>query len=326
MKYLVGILLFISSQLYALDNGKYAIIDTSKGEITVKLEYQKTPLTVINFAGLALGQKDNLVKQGKPFYDGLKFHRVIKNFMIQGGDPKGNGTGGPGYKFIDEITDLKHDRPGTLSMANAGVNTNGSQFFITHTKTPWLNGKHTVFGYVVSGMEVVNAIQKDDSIKSIKIKDVGKDAKNFTTTEADFQRVLKYLTVNKYKKFDEKLLQFVKENNKNYKKVDKYFVTSKKSNKSNKNKNNLTPKAGDLVKFDLGIYLASGTTIQKKKEIQLAAGRGRLNPILDTELMKLSVGDEVEIFVPYYAIYGDRKTRIASDDIIIFNLELKKIN
>jgi peptidyl-prolyl cis-trans isomerase A (cyclophilin A) len=321
---LTALFLAIFSKTYALENGKYAIIDTTKGEIVIKLEYQKTPLTVINFAGLALGQKDNKIKNGKPFYDGLKFHRVIDNFMAQGGDPKGNGTGGPGYKFIDEITDLKHDRAGTLSMANSGANTNGSQFFITHKNTDWLDGKHTVFGYVVKGMENVNKIKTSDIIKSIKIKDVGEKAKKFTTTEADFQRVLKDLTVNKYKKANEKLAKFVKENTKNAKntkKIDNYFVSVKKSSGKDK------PKAGDLVKFDLGIYLASGTTIQKKKEVQLAAGRGRLTPILENELMDLSVGDEVEIFVPYYAIYGDKKvSKIKSDEIIIFNLELKKIN
>jgi len=322
--YLSTIIIFFSliSNIYAskLSDGKYAILSTSKGEIIIKLEYEKTPLTVINFAGLILGTKDNKIKQGKPFYDGLKFHRVINNFMIQGGDPKGNGTGGPGYKFVDEITDLKHSKPGTLSMANSGSNTNGSQFFITHEKTPLLNGKHTVFGYVVKGMSVVNKIKKDDIIKTIKIKNIGKKAQKFSTTEVDFQRVLLDITTNKYKKYDKALSDFVKENNKNFKKVDKYFVSKKKST------NNPKPKAGDLVEVGVGIYLASGTTLQKKKVSKLAAGRGRLTPILEKELMSLSAGEEVEIFVPYYAIYGDKTTSISKDEIIIFNIELKKIN
>jgi len=322
MKLLIATFMLLSNFAYAesLADGKYAIMETSKGEIVIKLEYQKTPLTVINFAGLALGTKDNTINQGKPFYNGLKFHRVINNFMIQGGDPKGNGTGNPGYKFIDEITDLKHDRAGTLSMANSGSNTNGSQFFITHGKTPHLNGKHTVFGYVVEGMNIVNKIKQNDIIKSITIKNIGSQAKNFTTTEADFQRVLKDITVNKYKKYNQNLAKFVQENSKNSKKVDNYFVSSKKSTQAKK------PKAGDLIELGIGIYLSGGQTLQKKKITKLAAGRGRLTPILEKEVMNLSVGDEIEIFVPYYAVYGDKTTSISKNDIIIFNIELHKIN
>jgi peptidylprolyl isomerase len=168
-----------------LEDGLYAVIKTSKGEITLQLEYQKTPLTVANFVGLAEGAIENTAKEkGTPFYNGLKFHRVIKDFMIQGGDPAGNGSGGPGYQFKDEIVaELKHDRAGILSMANAGPATNGSQFFITHKETPWLDGRHTVFGHVVSGQEVVNAIVQGDVIESITIKRVGKEAKRFDAAE-----------------------------------------------------------------------------------------------------------------------------------------------
>jgi len=164
------------------ETGIFADIITSKGKITIQLEYQKTPLTVANFITLAEGKNTattNEKLKGKPFFDGLIFHRVIADFMIQGGDPAGNGSGGPGYAFKDEFTDLKHDKPGILSMANSGPKTNGSQFFITHKATPWLDGKHTIFGHVTSGMDVVNSIVQNDLINKVIIIRKGAEAKKF---------------------------------------------------------------------------------------------------------------------------------------------------
>lgn len=195
---LAGILLSDAAER-KLSDGLYAEFDTSKGKILVQLEYEKTPLTVANFVGLAEGTK-NYSKtpgeppkpQGKPFYDGLTFHRVIPDFMIQGGCPQGSGSGGPGYKFRDEFDpSLKHTGPGTLSMANAGPGTNGSQFFITHKDTPWLDGKHSVFGHVIEGQDVVNKIEKGDKINTVKILRIGEKAKAFKGDEADFQKYSK---------------------------------------------------------------------------------------------------------------------------------------
>ena len=175
----------------ALADGLYAAMETSKGTILLQLHYKETPLTVCNFVGLAEGKITNTAKPlGTPFYDGIKFHRVIDNFMIQGGDPAGNGTGGPGYQFDDEfVPTLKHVGPGILSMANAGPGTNGSQFFITHVATPWLDGAHTVFGKVITGQEVVNAIKQDDIITSVKIIRKGKEAKAYVADDATFQKL-----------------------------------------------------------------------------------------------------------------------------------------
>lgn len=173
-----------------LKDGLYAILHTEKGDIILNLEYKKAPMTVMNFVGLAEGVL-NIEDPDEPFYDGLIFHRVIPNFMIQGGCPKGTGTGGPGYRFPDEFDpSLKHDGPGVLSMANAGPGTNGSQFFITHVATPWLDGKHSVFGRVVEGQDVVNSITAGDKINSVEIVRAGSEAENYKVTREAFAELV----------------------------------------------------------------------------------------------------------------------------------------
>lgn len=209
-----------------LDDGIYADLQTDKGDILLKLEYQVTPVTVANFISLAEGTNPYVEEKykGKPFYDGLRFHRVVDDFMIQGGDPRGNGSGNPGYKFEDEfpIDDngeliLSHDGPGILSMANSGPESNGSQFFITHKETLFLDGKHTVFGYVVQGQEVVDSIAKNDVIQHIEIIRVGRDAKAFDAAKEFtdyFEKIeeREKLAIELKEKEKAKLLQFVKDN------------------------------------------------------------------------------------------------------------------
>jgi len=190
---LLGFLCLQPLWAQSLQDGLYAQINTTRGRIVVSLEYQKTPLTVANFVGLAEGTIafENR-PAGRPFFDGLVFHRVIEEFMIQGGDPFGNGTGGPGYRFPDELApELKHDGPGTLSMANSGPDTNGSQFFITHKATAWLDGFHAVFGRVVEGQAVIEAIGQGDRIDSVKILRIGSAALAFRADQALFDSLLR---------------------------------------------------------------------------------------------------------------------------------------
>lgn len=216
-----------------LGDGIFAVIETPKGEIITKLEHEKTPITVANFVSLAEGTNNQVTledKKGKPFYDGLKFHRVVNDFMIQGGDPSGDGSSGPGYMFADEITDLTHNSEGILSMANAGPGTNGSQFFITHTETSYLDGKHTVFGKVVKGMKIVNQIVEGDEITSVKIIRNGEKAKKFDASKI-FDDRLK-IEIENQKKMQAENDKRNKEYQKRYAEVMKkkveYFATQKK--------------------------------------------------------------------------------------------------
>lgn len=319
--------LLVSFQAQAkLPDGLYAELHTNQGDIIVQLEFEKTPLTVINFVGLAEGKKKSNQQSGKPFYDGLKFHRVIDNFMIQGGDPKGNGTGGPGYKFIDEITDLKHDSAGVLSMANSGPDTNGSQFFITHVATPWLDSKHTVFGHVVKGLPVVNAIKKDDFISKIKIIRIGDKAKNFKTHEVAFQKQQqKYDKIGKQKlvKNAQKFLQFVQQNYKNAQLNNAgYFAQIKQTGTGNQ------PKKGDIIEAQLAINLANGTVVKKPgKPLKFRLGTGQVIDIIEKALLSMKLAEKRILIATYQQVYGNAKVGgLPKDAIFIFDLELLAID
>jgi peptidylprolyl isomerase len=175
-------------------DGLYAEMKTNRGTITLLLEFERVPLTVANFVGLAEGEIPNSFrKKGEPYFNGITFHRVVENFMIQCGDPTGTGAGGPGYYFNDEFhPSLKHDGPGILSMANAGPGTNGSQFFITHVATPHLDKRHSVFGRVIKGMDVVNSIIQNDNIDEITIVRVGEKAEAFKPgSHMAFDKIIK---------------------------------------------------------------------------------------------------------------------------------------
>ena len=252
-----------------LQDGLYAELDTSKGKILLSLEFKKTPMTVANFVGLAEGTKDSNKPKGTKFYDGLNFHRVIADFMIQGGCPQGAGTGGPGYKFADEIdASLKHVGPGIFSMANSGPGTNGSQFFITHKATPWLDGKHTVFGKVVgpNDQKVVNAIVKGDKLKTVKILRVGAKAKAFKSDQAAFVALQKGMEGRATAKFKAQMGK------------DKQLVIAKVAEvaKSNPGSKETTTKSGLrylVTKAGTGVGAAKGKTATVHIMLSLPNGK-----------------------------------------------------
>lgn len=303
--------------------GLYAVVHTGKGKIVLSLEFEKTPMTVANFVGLAEGTRNSNQPKGKRFYDGLLFHRVIPNFMIQGGDPQGNGTGGPGYQFEDEIhPSLKHDRPGILSMANAGPATNGSQFFITHVPTPHLDGKHTVFGHVVEGQEVVNAIVQNDRMDSIRIHRVGAAAKKFKATEEEFQRLAKQAGAARAeaKKQQEAKMKQLLAKARTTPSGLKYVV--------NRAGAGPTPQAGNTVTVHYTGTLEDGTvfdsSVKRGQPIDFRIGVGMVIPGWDEALMDMARGESRTLIIPHNLAYGERgrPPTIPPRATLIFDVEL----
>ena len=305
-----------------ISDGLFAEIATSRGEILILLEFQKAPMTVGNFIGLAEGGITN-DKKGKnePFFDGLKFHRVIADFMIQGGCPLGTGAGDPGYKFPDEFhPDLKHDKPGVLSMANSGPNTNGSQFFITHKDTPWLDNKHSVFGYVVKGQDVVDNIQQDDFIESIKIIRKGSEAKKFDALSAfeEGQKGFKQEQLEKEKAMQDQLNKISKGAKKTASGL--MYKIEKKGNGNN-------AKAGDIVSVHYTGYLPDGTkfdsSVDRGEPIDFPLGQGRVIKGWDEGITLLNIGAKATLIIPPDLGYGSRAMGpIPANSILIFEVEL----
>ncbi|MFS4482607.1 peptidylprolyl isomerase [Hyunsoonleella sp. 2307UL5-6] len=306
-----------------MQDGLYAKFNTPKGEILVALEYKKTPGTVGNFVALAEGNLENSVKpQGTPYYDGLKFHRVIPDFMIQGGCPQGSGGGNPGYQFDDEFhPDLKHDAPGVLSMANAGPGTNGSQFFITHTETAWLDGKHTVFGKVVEGQDVVDAIAQGDNIKSLEIVRVGADAEAFTAVEAfrTFEGSREKRLAEEKAKQEAALDEVAT----GFEKTDsglRYQIIQKGDGvKAEKGKTVSVHYKGQLI--DGTVFDSS---YKRNEPIDFPLGVGQVIPGWDEGISLLNVGDKARLVIPSHLGYGSRGAGgvIPPDANLIFDVEL----
>ena len=309
-----------------MNNGIYAKFKTSKGDILVNLEYKKTPGTVGNFVALTEGNLENSVKkQGTPYYDGLKFHRVIPDFMIQGGCPLGTGTGGPGYKFYDEIhPDLKHDGPGKLSMANSGPATNGSQFFITHIETPWLDGKHTVFGNVVEGQNVVDTITQGDEM-SVEILRVGTEAEAYNAVEAfrTFEG-LRAKREEEERKRQQEILDTVAKGYEETQSGLRYkILQSGDGNKATKGANVSVHYKGQLL--DGTVFDSS---YKRKQPLEFSVGIGQVIAGWDEGILLLKVGDKARFVIPSNLAYGESGAGgvIPPNATLIFDVELMGIN
>ena len=306
-----------------MHKGIFAVISTDRGNIKIKLTHDKTPGTVANFVGLVEGGiKNDVNDTGTPYYDGLKFHRVIPDFMVQGGCPQGTGVGGPGYNFDDEFhPELKHDRPGTLSMANAGPGTNGSQFFITHIETPWLDGKHSVFGYVVEGQEVINDTVQNDIIRKITIERLGGEAQKWDAI-AHF---------NAFVDGNEGLIKAMKEKeSKSFKSVvaDMNKTESGLHYKIIKPGEGKNPLAGSNVSVHYRGMLMNGSefdsSYQRNEPISFVLGQGEVISGWDEGIALLNKGASAKLVIPSDLAYGSNGAGgvIPPDATLVFEVEL----
>jgi len=309
-----------------MQEGVFAKFDTTKGEILVQLHYKRTPGTVGNFVALAEGNLENKAKpQGEPFYNGLKFHRVIPDFMIQGGDPQGTGAGDPGYKFDDEFhPELRHDGPGVLSMANSGPASNGSQFFITHIETAWLDDKHTVFGKVVEGQDVVDAIAQGDEIKTLEIVRVGADAEAYNAVEAfrQFTGAAKEREEQARKQAENELDEIAA----GFDKTDsglRYKIINKGSGTK--------AEKGKMVSVHYKGMLPNGkvfdSSFERKKPIDFQLGVGQVIAGWDEGIQLLQVGDKARFVIPSHIAYGSAGAGgvIPPNATLVFDVELMAV-
>jgi len=344
------------SKYPSLANGLYAEFTTNHGTFVTKLYEKATPMTVASFVSLAEGNNPRVSEEykGKKFYDGLIFHRVIKDFMIQGGDPKGTGSGGPGYSYPDEIVDtLTFNRKGLLAMANSGPATNGSQFFVTLAETPWLNGNHTIFGEVVMGQEVVDAIGEvqtskpgDKPVKDVVIQKVT-IIKKGKVNVPDFSKALEE------KEKEEKEKEAAREKIAEEKSKELEEVRAKAESRDSgikiyyhKKGDGTKPNVGDRVGINYAGYLANGQLFDSNR-VEVAERYGVLDPkrlaanlyiplttiySLDAQMipgfkeamMEMKIGDQVTVFIPSHLAYGSRGISgvIPPNSELIFEMEI----
>ena len=331
----------IDKQTYdGLGNGLYANIKTNKGDMLVKFFDHESPVTVANFIGLAEGKIPNDTKKlGEPFYDGIIFHRVIKNFMIQTGDPQGTGMGGPGYRFEDEKNDLKHTGTGILSMANSGPNTNGSQFFITEVPTPWLDGRHTIFGEIIKGLDTVSSIAnvktgaQDKPVEPVIMEKVsiitkGDEYKNYNA--AQFFNDNKDLISERNKKYLEEKQKLIAA------KLDELKVSMTQTEsglfyKIDEKGSGAKAKSGDIVSVHYEGSLANGnifdSSFARNEPIEFPLGRGMVIKGWEEGISLLNEGDKATFLIPPSLGYGAQGAGggvIPPNAWLIFKVELIK--
>lgn len=309
-----------------MQDGIYAKFNTPKGEILVRLTYDKTPGTVGNFVALAEGNMENTARpQGKPYYDGLKFHRVIADFMIQGGCPLGSGSGDPGYKFDDEFhPELRHSGPGVLSMANAGPGTNGSQFFITHGATPWLDNKHTVFGFVEEGQEVVDGISQGDLIESLEILRIGEEAMNWNAIEAFrvFEGARERRISQAKARAEAEMEQLAAGFDSTESGLRYKFIQRGKGAKAEN---------GKMVSVHYEGSLPNGkvfdSSYKRREPIDFTLGIGQVIKGWEEGIALLQVGDKARFVIPSHLAYGSAGAGgvIPPDATLIFDVELMAV-
>ncbi|HIB77913.1 MAG TPA: peptidylprolyl isomerase [Flavobacteriales bacterium] len=311
----------------------------------MQLEYEKVPMTVANFVGLIEGNLsiDDTIVYDKPFYDGLKFHRVLADFMIQGGDPKGDGTGGPKHRFADEFdASLTHSGPGILSMANSGPKTNGSQFFITHKATPWLDGKHSVFGHVIAGQDVVNAIEQGDEMTKVRIIRKGRVAKKWKAS-------VQYAAVSDKIKAEEeikaaeyaKIAAMSQEEYSDYMlaEVQKEFPDAKRSDSGsglvyiieNEGTGSKAEKGSGLSVHYKGTFRKSGeqfdASYDRNQPMEFKYLEQRMIPGFEEGLGMVAKGGKAKLIIPYYSAYGaqGRPGTIPPYSDLVFDIEIMDV-
>jgi peptidyl-prolyl cis-trans isomerase A (cyclophilin A) len=309
-----------------MENGIYAKFNTTRGSILVKLTHDLTPGTVGNFVALAEGNLENKVKpQGTKYYDGLSFHRVIPDFMIQGGCPQGTGTGGPGYSFDDEFhPTLRHNRPGVLSMANSGPASNGSQFFITHIPTDWLDNKHTVFGHVTEGQDIVDAVAQGDVLETLEIVRVGEEAQKWNAVEAfrTFEGSRAKREAAERAEAEAKMEKLAAGFEKTESGLRYQFIQKGDGKKAENGKTVSVHYTGQLE--DGKVFDSS---YPRKKPIEFPLGRGNVIEGWDEGIALLRVGDKARFVIPSHLGYGSRGAggAIPPNATLIFDVELMDV-
>jgi peptidylprolyl isomerase len=313
-----------------LEDGLYAELETTRGTIMIELAFEKAPLTVTNFVGLAEGTIDSSAPDGEPFYDGLSFHRVVEDFVVQTGDPSGDGSGGPGYRFPNEIDEsLTHGSAGVVSMANSGPDTNGSQFFITKNAAPWLDGQYSVFGEVVEGQDVVDSIEEGDTLETVKIIRKGEAATDFETDQAAFDRRLAELEEKRREDQRRTVAQQLSYVDRNWPDAEdagegmRYIIEEEGSGPS--------PEAGDTVAVHYTGFLLNGmpfeSTREQEEPVEFTLGEESIIEGWERTLLDMRVGEKRRAIIPPNLAYGSRGARdiIPPNSFIVLDVELVDI-